>query len=230
MRFEIENILLLSQYLRMRGRNHDTRFAKICEIENKRKKTKIKWSRICSTFTFVATTGSHMLAIVSLLNIRCRSRRDYFALIPWLNIQSLHHDGLAQAVISQADKSKWYLCPCAISHRDNIFTSFVFHFAPLGNGTYFEARRLADNSRRKRWTVHFFEEKFYFRYFYAVLETAFHCASQCTSFILFEICCSILFPATARSIISRQMTLLFRGIFILYLLYNIRFIFYLFLN
>lgn len=29
----------------------------------------------------------------------------------------------AQAIISQADKSKWYLCPRAISHRDNIFTS-----------------------------------------------------------------------------------------------------------
>lgn len=132
---------------------------KFCEIEKPesgRKETKIRPSRICQTIVFVATTESHMLAIVSLLNTRWPSRRDCFALISRLNIQSLHHGGLAQAIISQTDKSKWYLCPRAISRRDNIFTSFAFYSAPLGNGTYFEARRLADNSRWKRWTEHLF--------------------------------------------------------------------------
>lgn len=32
----IKNILLLSQYLRIEGRNHDICFAKICEIENEK--------------------------------------------------------------------------------------------------------------------------------------------------------------------------------------------------
>lgn len=176
---------------------------------------KIRRSRIYETFTFVARQQSH---ICSLLFHYWTHIADHvaFALIPRFNIQSLHHDGLVQAIISQADKSKWYLCPCAISHRDNIFTSFVFHFAPLGNGTYFEARRLADNSRWKRWIVHFFWREVLFELFLCcVLETMFRCASQCSS-ILFEICCSILFSETARSIISRQMTLLFRGTFILF--------------
>jgi len=42
------------------------------------------------------------------------------------------------------------------SRRDDIFTFFTFHVAPLGNGTYSEARRFADDSRWKRWIEHFF--------------------------------------------------------------------------
>ncbi|TGZ38162.1 hypothetical protein DBV15_07180 [Temnothorax longispinosus] len=42
------------------------------------------------------------------------SQRDCFALILWLNIQSLRHGRLARAILSQPGKSKWYLCPRAI--------------------------------------------------------------------------------------------------------------------
>lgn len=134
---------------------------KFCEIENlkadekRRRLDRREFAKLSSSLR--RQRESHMLAIVSLLNTRWPSRRDCFALISRLNIQSLHHGGLAQAIISQTDKSKWYLCPRAISRRDNIFTSFfAFYSAPLDNGTYFEARRLADNSRWKRWTEHLF--------------------------------------------------------------------------
>lgn len=187
------------------------------------KRDEIRPLQICQTFVFVATE-SHMLAIVSLLNTRWRSRRDCFALISRFNIQSSHRNGLAQVIISQADRSKWYLCPRALSHRDNIFTFFAFYSAPLGNGTYFETRRLADNSRWKRWTEHFFWSVVLFAPFLCCFGGS---ASQCTSSILFEICCSILFLATARSITSRQTTILLCRTFIIF--NNIHFIFHLYI-
>ena len=84
-----------------------------------------------------------LLAIVSLLNTCCPSQRDCFALISRLNIQSLRYTRLTRAIRSQPSKSKWYLCP----RCDDISTSFTFHVAPLGNGTYSEARRFADDSK-----------------------------------------------------------------------------------
>jgi len=155
-----------------------------------------------------------MLAIVSLLNTHCRSRRDYFALISRLNIQSLHHDGLAQAIISQTSRNGIYVP--VLSRIATIFSPPLCSILPHWVMEHISRRdvsRIIPGGNAEPCT--FFEEKFYLRYFYAVLEAAFRCASQCTSSILFEIC-SILFPATARSIISRQMTLLFRGTFILF--------------
>lgn len=169
-----------------------------------------------------------MLAIVSLLNTHCRSRRDYFALIPRLNIQSLHHDGLAQAIISQADKSKWYLCPCAISHRDNIFTSFVFHFAPLGNGTYFEARRLADNSRWKRWTVHFFWREILFALFLCCFGGSVSLCIPMHQFHLVRNMFHLISRDCEVDYLKTDDTFIPRDFYII--CYNIRFIFYLFLN
>lgn len=211
-------ISLSHEYLRRGCDDRDTRFTEILrnrKPDHERKETKIRSSQICRTFVFVATMESHMPAIVSLLNPCWRSRRDCFALISRLNIQSSHRDELAQVIISQADKSKWYLCPRAISRHDDIFTFFAFYSAPLGNGTYFEARRLADNSRWKRWTEHFFWSVVLFAPFLCCFEGS---ASQCTSSILFEISCSILFHLISRDceVDYLKTTLLLRKTFIIF--------------
>lgn len=82
--------------------------------------------------------------------------RDCFALISQLNIQSLRRSRLARAILLQPGESKWYLCLRVIRVATIFPSPSRSMLAPLGNGTYSEARRLADNSKWKRWTERFF--------------------------------------------------------------------------
>lgn len=222
----VKNILPLSQYLKMEGQLRYTlckNFAKSKTNEKGRKLDGREFAKLSPSLR----QQSHICSLLFHYWTHIADR-DYFALIPRLNIQSLHHDGLAQAIISQADKSKWYLCPCAISRIATIFSppscSILPHWV-MEHISRRDVSRIIPDRNAEPCT--FFEEKFYLRYFYAVLEAAFRCASQCTSSILFEIC-SILFPDCEVDYLKTDDTFIPRDFYII--CYNIRFIFYLFLN